>query len=402
VTERLTMPTRVMISGSVPPEVELAAHGGDAARIEGAVREVAKRVLAAGGQILHGNHPSITDIVERVALPPPVGQPRRVHLFTSWYFLPEGGDQQLQAARGTYADITVTGAADMDRTPEAKEAALGPLRRAMIEAADAVVCIGGRLHEGEPDAPGVLREFRLAEARGLPVYLVGAGGGYTRSLYEQEVRGGVVLRNGLTVEENAHLATAADPWHAARLIVGDLERLSAARAELPAATADVEHLKMIEAIISRLAGNSFSIKGWSLTLVAALLALAGKGANSSYAVVALIPATFFWGLDAYYLALERRFRALYALVDGEGPVPPAQKSVKPYVLDPTRAPAAARETLWRNCRRGAVYGFHLPLMATVILIAVLAWSGALGSGVEPSETPAKPVEAKPARTTAGG
>jgi hypothetical protein len=73
----------------------------------------------------------------------------------------------------------------------------------------------------------------------------------------------------------------------------------------------IKHLEFIQAIIARLAGNSFLMKGWTVTLVAALFALAAKDANRNFMVVAFLPAICFWGLDAYYLRQERIFRALY-------------------------------------------------------------------------------------------
>ena len=41
------------------------------------------------------------------------------------------------------------------------------------------------------------------------------------------------------------------------------------------------HLQMIQAVITRMAGNSFLIKGWSVTLVAALFALAAADTERS-------------------------------------------------------------------------------------------------------------------------
>lgn len=73
----------------------------------------------------------------------------------------------------------------------------------------------------------------------------------------------------------------------------------------------IEHLKMIQAVISRMAQNSFLIKGWAVTLVAALFALAAADSNPAMVVIALIPATGFWLLDAYFLRQERLFRGLY-------------------------------------------------------------------------------------------
>lgn len=60
-----------------------------------------------------------------------------------------------------------------------------------------------------------------------------------------------------------------------------------------------------------MAGNLFLLKGWSITLIAALFALAAKDANRSYVLVAYFPLFIFWTLDGYFLSQERRFRALY-------------------------------------------------------------------------------------------
>ena len=68
---------------------------------------------------------------------------------------------------------------------------------------------------------------------------------------------------------------------------------------------------MIQVIINRMAANSFMLKGWAVTLVAAIFALAGKNADQVYFLVAYIPIVIFWGLDSYYLLQERLYRSLY-------------------------------------------------------------------------------------------
>jgi hypothetical protein len=72
-----------------------------------------------------------------------------------------------------------------------------------------------------------------------------------------------------------------------------------------------KHLEMIQAIITRMAGNSFLIRGWSVTLVSALFALSAKDADRAFVVVGYFPCVLFWVLDAYYLSQERKFRSLY-------------------------------------------------------------------------------------------
>jgi hypothetical protein len=72
-----------------------------------------------------------------------------------------------------------------------------------------------------------------------------------------------------------------------------------------------KHLDFIQSAINRMAGNLFLLKGWSITLIAALFALAAKDANKSYFVIAYFPLFIFWSLDGYFLSQERKFRALY-------------------------------------------------------------------------------------------
>jgi len=73
----------------------------------------------------------------------------------------------------------------------------------------------------------------------------------------------------------------------------------------------LKHLEFIQSVISRMSANSFFLKGWGVTLVAALFVLATKDTSRKYVVVAFLPALTFWIVDAYFLSQERLFRALY-------------------------------------------------------------------------------------------
>ena len=74
------------------------------------------------------------------------------------------------------------------------------------------------------------------------------------------------------------------------------------------------HLTLIQGVINRLASNSFALKGWSVTLVSALLVLAASDTKPLVVAIALLPTLTFWGLDGYFLAQERLFRGLYEKV----------------------------------------------------------------------------------------
>ena len=92
-----------------------------------------------------------------------------------------------------------------------------------------------------------------------------------------------------------------------------------------------KHLALVQGVVNRLAGNSFALKGWSVTLVSALLALAAKDADPRLVLVALLPALTFWGLDGYFLAQERLFRRLYAkLIDPKQQVPAFSMETEPF------------------------------------------------------------------------
>ena len=78
--------------------------------------------------------------------------------------------------------------------------------------------------------------------------------------------------------------------------------------------AKMQHLQMIQDIISRMAGNSFLLKGWAVTLIAGIFALSSNDTDKVYFLVAYIPILVFWGLDSYYLCQERKYRKLYDYV----------------------------------------------------------------------------------------
>jgi hypothetical protein len=73
----------------------------------------------------------------------------------------------------------------------------------------------------------------------------------------------------------------------------------------------LKQLEWLQAVITRMASNSFLLKGWAVTLTTALLALSTKDADRTFAILAIYPTLVLWALDAYYLQLERKFRAQF-------------------------------------------------------------------------------------------
>lgn len=73
----------------------------------------------------------------------------------------------------------------------------------------------------------------------------------------------------------------------------------------------IKHLEFIQATIARQASHSFAVKGWSLTVSAALFAFTSANLSVWMGLVALLPPLAFAYLDAFYLRQERLFRMLF-------------------------------------------------------------------------------------------
>jgi hypothetical protein len=123
----------------------------------------------------------------------------------------------------------------------------------------------------------------------------------------------------------------------------------------------LKHLEFIQAVITRMSTDSFMIKGWSVTLVSAIFALAAKDANIKYAVVSYIPVIVFWILDGFFLAQEKQYRKLYEKVSGqdEEDIDFSMKAVEWNTGDRT----------WRACIFSkTLIPFHGALLAAVLIV----------------------------------
>ncbi|MET8840609.1 hypothetical protein ABZW67_10985 [Streptomyces rubiginosohelvolus] len=128
----------------------------------------------------------------------------------------------------------------------------------------------------------------------------------------------------------------------------------------------LKHLDYLHATIARQASHSFAVKGWALTVSAAIYAYAGSNLHWWNALVGIMPAIAFGWLDAFYLRQERLFRELYnASSTASTAVPVFSMNTAPYA-DPSRYPHCAwsyvvrANTLW--IFYGVIIGFGLLLM----------------------------------------
>jgi hypothetical protein len=101
------------------------------------------------------------------------------------------------------------------------------------------------------------------------------------------------------------------------------------------------HLDFIQLTITRMAANSFLLKAWTVTLVAAVFALSAGDTKQGYWLVAYVPVVSFWILDGYFLHQEKLYRKLYNTVRKKQP-----KSID-FSLDAT--PFKDKSNSWLVC-----------------------------------------------------
>lgn len=132
----------------------------------------------------------------------------------------------------------------------------------------------------------------------------------------------------------------------------------------------IKHLEFIQGVINRMAQNSFFLKGWTVTLIAGLLAFANtKEMDSTYLLIAYIPAVFFWMLDGYYLHQEKMFRKLYDKVRV------TDESLIDYSMDTSSVEGHVPSWL-KVCFSTTLNIFYIPVIF-VIILAMLGFSNIL-------------------------
>ena len=130
-----------------------------------------------------------------------------------------------------------------------------------------------------------------------------------------------------------------------------------------------KHLEFIQAIIARQASHAFAIKGWSLTIAAALYAYTIANLSVGLAVGACLIMVPFAYLDAFYLRQERLFRELYRdAYQPDSTVTVYDMDTRRY-LDPAMSP---RCTYWSVLRSPSWWSLHLTTFALGLALVGVA------------------------------
>ena len=99
---------------------------------------------------------------------------------------------------------------------------------------------------------------------------------------------------------------------------------------------EFKHLDYVQSAISRMAANQFQIKGWMITVDAAILTFFANslsretGGNPYFLLIAVFPTILFWLLDAKFLAQERQLRSLYTDIAQKNDIPPFDMTLSRY------------------------------------------------------------------------
>jgi hypothetical protein len=105
----------------------------------------------------------------------------------------------------------------------------------------------------------------------------------------------------------------------------------------------LKHLDYIQAAISRMSTNSFLFKGWAITIATGLSAFGAANTKAALLIIAVISTVLFWGLDGYYLWIERGFVELHKQVAKK-----AEADIDfAMVVDKTNAARRWLRTCWR-------------------------------------------------------
>lgn len=119
----------------------------------------------------------------------------------------------------------------------------------------------------------------------------------------------------------------------------------------------LKHLEFIQNIITRMNTNSFQLKGLTITIVSALIAVYASTQKLSFLLIGIFPTIIFWFLDSYYLQQERKFRGVYNDVAG---ITKANE-VKEYEM-PIQKYKGGKYSYFNVFKSKTIVWFYLPIV----------------------------------------
>jgi hypothetical protein len=137
---------------------------------------------------------------------------------------------------------------------------------------------------------------------------------------------------------------------------------------MPIDSGRLKHLEILQQVITRMATNSFLVKGWSVTLLSAIFAIAAsKDGLHQIVWVGFLPLVMFWMLDGFFLRQERLYRKLWDRVCAQ-----AQDTPTDFSMD-TSAVAAEVQS-WLQVSLSQTLGLFHGALAIVLIVVLIVVS----------------------------
>lgn len=131
-----------------------------------------------------------------------------------------------------------------------------------------------------------------------------------------------------------------------------------------------DYFKIIQGTINRMARNSFLIKAWTVTLVAAILVFTLSILSIIVLSILIGISLIFWGLDSYYLRLERLYRCLYNQKVEEYNDIRTRKEMSLFLMDTTPYREKV-ESIMKTMRSDTELCFYITIVGTLSIILIM-------------------------------
>lgn len=168
----------IVISGSFPESLNLKYQQN----IIDAVSVVSEGIMNSGGKIIFGAHPTFQGLILEKSKKFNKIDGKKVKLYASKKFKPFY-EMNLEYFQENSEVHEIEESEDKGRSTS-----LTKMRETMISDEDAIalICIGGK-EEGDSltKVPGLDEEIKIAEQRGLPVFIIGGTGGRSTTLINE-------------------------------------------------------------------------------------------------------------------------------------------------------------------------------------------------------------------------
>lgn len=125
----------------------------------------------------------------------------------------------------------------------------------------------------------------------------------------------------------------------------------------------MKHLEMLQSVITRMGGNSASLKNYCMTISAAIIGLAAAISRPEILYYTTPLILIFGILDGHYLRLERAFRDQYNSVRCSGTAERPDFTISPSWT--------AGHGIFSGLFSWSVWLFYMSLIAVFVVIALL-------------------------------